>query len=33
MIDKLKASPAWDDLLVVLVADHGYPWQIGRAHV
>ena len=26
MIDKLKASPAWDDLLVVLVADHGYPW-------
>lgn len=26
MIDKLKASPAWDDLVVVLVADHGYPW-------
>ena len=26
MIDKLRASPAWDDLLVVLVADHGYPW-------
>lgn len=26
MVDKLKASPAWDNLLVVLVADHGYPW-------
>ena len=26
MVDKLKASPAWDDLLLVLVADHGYPW-------
>lgn len=26
MIDKMKASPAWDNLLVVLVADHGYPW-------
>lgn len=26
MIDKLKASPAWDDLLLVLVADHGYPY-------
>lgn len=26
MIDKLKASPAWDNLLVVLVADHGYPF-------
>ncbi len=26
MIDRLKASPAWDDLLVVLVADHGYPY-------
>ena len=24
MIDRLKASPAWKDLLVVLVADHGY---------
>lgn len=26
MIDKLKASPAWDNLLVVLVADHGFPY-------
>lgn len=26
MIDKLKASPAWENLLVVLVADHGYPY-------
>lgn len=26
MIDRLKASPAWKNLLVVLVADHGYPY-------
>lgn len=26
MIDRLKSSPAWDNLLVVLVADHGYPY-------
>ena len=26
MIDRLKASPAWKDLLVVLVADHGSPY-------
>ena len=26
MIDRLKASSAWKDLLVVLVADHGYPY-------
>ena len=26
MIDRLKASPAWKDLLVMLVADHGYPY-------
>ena len=26
MIDRLKASPAWKDLLIVLVADHGYPY-------
>lgn len=26
MIDRLKASPAWDNLLVVLVADHGFPY-------
>lgn len=26
MIERWKASPAWDDLLVVLVADHGFPY-------
>lgn len=26
MLDKLKASPAWENLVVVLVADHGYPY-------
>ena len=26
MLDRLKASPAWRNLLVVLVADHGYPY-------
>ena len=26
MIERWKASPAWDDLLVVLVADHGYAY-------
>ena len=26
MIDRLKASSAWENLLVVLVADHGYPY-------
>lgn len=26
MIERLKASPAWKDLLIVLVADHGYPY-------
>ncbi len=23
-VDRLKASPAWDDLLIICVADHGY---------
>ncbi|WP_419510481.1 LTA synthase family protein [Alistipes sp.] len=32
MIDKLKASPVWDNLLVVLVADHGYPWPRSLAY-
>lgn len=31
MIDKLKASPAWKNLLVVLVADHGYPYPLRLA--
>lgn len=26
MVERWKASPAWENLLVVLVADHGYPW-------
>lgn len=26
MIDRLKASPAWENLLVVLIADHGFPY-------
>ncbi len=26
MLDRWKASDAWDNLLVVLVADHGYPY-------
>lgn len=26
MIEKLKASPAWEHLVIVLVADHGYPY-------
>lgn len=26
MIERLKQSPAWDNLLVVLVADHGFPY-------
>lgn len=25
-IDKLKATPIWDNLLIVLIADHGYPY-------
>ena len=26
LIDRLRESPVWDNLLVVLVADHGYPY-------
>lgn len=29
MIDRWKASPAWDNLVVVLVADHSYPYPYG----
>lgn len=32
LIDRLKASSAWENLLVVLVADHGYPWPEGTAY-
>lgn len=29
LIDRLKDSPAWENLLVILVADHGYPYPAG----
>lgn len=29
MLERWKASPAWDNLLVVLVADHSYPYPYG----
>ncbi|MEG0788956.1 MAG: LTA synthase family protein [Alistipes sp.] len=32
MIAKLKASPAWNNLLVVLVADHTYPYPYDIAY-
>ncbi|WP_418992874.1 LTA synthase family protein [Alistipes sp.] len=32
MIDTLRASPAWDNLLVVLVADHGFPYPADLAY-
>ncbi|MEG1645347.1 MAG: LTA synthase family protein [Alistipes sp.] len=32
LIDKLKASPAWDNLLVILVADHAYNYPQGLAY-
>lgn len=32
MIDRWKASPAWDDLVVILVADHSYPYPYGIAY-
>lgn len=32
MIDTLKASPAWENLLVVLVADHSYGYPYGIAY-
>lgn len=32
MVERLKASPAWDDLLLILVADHGYPYPYGIAY-
>ena len=25
-VDKIKKTPAWDDLLIVFVSDHGYPY-------
>lgn len=38
MIERWRRSPAWDDLLVVLIADHAYPYpadlpyNVGRRH-
>lgn len=32
MIDRWKASPAWRDMLVILVADHSYPYPYGIAY-
>ena len=32
MVERLKASPAWENLLLVLVADHGYPYPEGIAY-
>lgn len=29
MIERWKASPAWENLLVILVADHSYPYPYG----
>ncbi len=29
LIERLKASEAWENMLLVLVADHGYPWPRG----
>lgn len=29
VIDTLKASPAWDDMLLILIADHSYTWPLG----
>src|SRR5699024_9794598 len=25
-VDKIKKTPAWDDLLIMFVSDHGYPY-------
>ncbi len=32
MIEQLKNSPAWENLLIVLVADHGYPYPATLAY-
>lgn len=32
MIDRWRGTPLWDNLLVVLVADHGYPYPEGLAY-
>ncbi len=32
LVDRLRSSPAWKDLLLVLVADHGYPYPSDLAY-
>ena len=32
VIDRLKESPAWENMVVVLVADHGYPYPEGTLY-
>lgn len=32
LIDRLRESPVWNNLLVVLVADHGYPYPYDLAY-
>lgn len=32
MVEKLRSSSAWEDLLLVLVADHGYPYPADVAY-
>ena len=31
-VERVRQTPAWDDLLVVLVADHAYPYPYGVAN-
>lgn len=31
-VERMKASPAWDDLLIVVIADHAYAYPYGIAH-
>ncbi len=32
MLDLWRESPAWDNLLVILIADHAYAWPLGIAY-
>ena len=32
VIDRLKSSPAWENMVVILVADHGYPYPEGTLY-
>lgn len=33
LVDKLKKSPAWKNMLLIFVADHGYPYPDGLQNV